>query len=307
MATVTSWIKAARPRTLPLAFSGVLMGNGLALFYEALQVSVAVLAIVTATLIQMFSNFANDYGDSLRHTDNQHRLGPTRTVQSGEVAQREIELGMVVVGGLSFFFGIWLVYAAVWDSSKIAFAGFMVLGVLSLAAAYCYTAGKRAYGYIGLGDLFVLVFFGPVPVMGTFFLNSGFLPLEIFLPAISIGFFSSGVLNLNNMRDMENDRNSGKYTLPVRMGLGKSRVYHCLLIIGGWIMTCFFTAIHLQSYWQWLFAATLPLFLMDLIRVHLINSASDLDPFLKRLAISTLAFTLLFCVGLLASHTVTSA
>lgn len=300
MATITSWIKAARPRTLPLAFSGVLMGNGLALSYEAFQVSVAVLAIVTAILIQIFSNFANDYGDSLRLTDNQHRLGPTRTVQSGEVGQREIELGMVAVGGLSFFFGIWLVHAAVWNSSKVAFIGFIGLGVLSLTAAYCYTAGKRAYGYIGLGDMFVLVFFGVVPVMGTFFLNSGFLSSEILLPAISIGFFSTGVLNLNNMRDMENDRNSGKYTLPARMGLGKSRVYHSLLISGGWITACIFTATHLHSYWQWLFVATLPLFLMDLIRVHLIKSAKELDPFLKRLALSTLAFTLLFCVGLLA-------
>lgn len=302
MASATSWIRAARLRTLPLALSGIFMGCGLALFSQAFQLSVSVLAVITATLIQIFSNFANDYGDSLRHTDNKHRLGPTRTVQSGEIGKEEIEVGMAVVGGLCLFFGVWLVHDAVWHISKAAFAGFILVGVLSLVAAYFYTAGKRAYGYVGLGDLFVLVFFGLVPVAGVFFLNTGYLAWEVFLPALSIGLFSTGVLNLNNMRDADNDRNSGKLTLPVRMGPSPSRVYHSLLIGCGWLAALAFTASHLHSHWQWLFLATLPLFARDLFRVIRVRRARELDPFLKRLALSTLAFTLLFCVGLLMAR-----
>lgn len=302
MAQATRWIRAARLRTLPLALSGVIMGCGLALFHQAFQLSVSLLAVVTATLIQVFSNFANDYGDGLKQTDNRYRLGPARAVQSGEIGKRELERGMAVVAGLSFVFGVWLVHEAVWETSRIAFAGFVLIGVFSLVAAYFYTAGRRAYGYIGLGDLFVFIFFGLVPVAGVFFLNTGALPPDVFLPAVSMGLFSTGVLNLNNMRDVDNDRNSGKLTLPVRLGPGKARVYHALLIGCGWIAACAFTAIHWHSLWQWLFLAALPLFLRDLQRVHRIRRAGDLDPLLKRLALSILAFTVLFCAGLLIAN-----
>jgi 1,4-dihydroxy-2-naphthoate octaprenyltransferase len=299
MATAKSWIKAARPRTLPLALSGILMGCGLAWFYDAVQAAVSVLAIVTATCIQVFSNFANDYGDSQRGTDNEFRLGPTRTVQSGEISKKEMETGMFVVGGLSFLLGIWLVFLGTWSSSKTAFFSFIGLGILSLVAAYFYTAGKKSYGYIGLGDLFVFLFFGLLPVAGVFYLNAGFIFPEIFLPAITIGFFSTGVLNLNNMRDIDNDRNSGKITIPVRMGARKSRFYHLFMIFIGWASAVVFTLNHFNSPWQFLFVLVLPFFVRDLVGIFRIQDDRELDPFLKRLALSTLAFTLLFCVGLI--------
>lgn len=299
MATAKSWIKAARPRTLPLALSGILMGCGLAWFYDAVQAAVSVLAIVTATCIQVFSNFANDYGDSQRGTDNEFRLGPTRTVQSGEISKKEMETGMFVVGGLSFLLGIWLVFLGTWSSSKTAFFSFIGLGILSLVAAYFYTAGKKSYGYIGLGDLFVFLFFGLLPVAGVFYLNAGFIFPEIFLPAITIGFFSTGVLNLNNMRDIDNDRNSGKITIPVRMGARKSRFYHLFMIFIGWASAVVFTLNHFHSPWQFLFVFVLPFFVRDLVGIFRIQNDRQLDPFLKRLALSTLAFTLLFCVGLI--------
>ena len=299
MATTKSWIKAARPRTLPLALSGIIMGCGLAWFYGAIDATVSVLAIITATLIQVFSNFANDYGDSQRGTDNEFRLGPTRTVQSGEITQKEIETGMILVGGLSFLSGLGLVYAGTWHHSKAAFFGFIALGILSLIAAYFYTAGKKSYGYIGLGDLFVFLFFGLLPVAGVFYLNAGKLPASVFLPALTISFFSTGVLNLNNTRDIENDRNSGKMTIPVRIGPRNSRIYHTFLIAGGWVTAIMFTAIHFQSYWQLIYTITLPLFVFDLVSIFRIQNDKALDPFLKRLALSTLAFTLLFCIGLL--------
>lgn len=301
MATTKSWIKAARPRTLPLALSGIIMGCGLAWFYGAINPLISVLAIVTATLIQVFSNFANDYGDSQRGTDNEFRIGPTRTVQSGEITHKEMETGMFIVGGLSFSSGLWLVYAGTWPHSKTAFFGFVGLGILSLIAAYFYTAGKKSYGYIGLGDLFVFLFFGLLPVSGVFYLNAGKLPASVFLPALTIGFFSTGVLNLNNTRDIENDRNSEKITIPVRIGARNSRIYHTFLITGGWITAILYTAMSFRSYWQLIFLITLPLFVVDIISVFRIQNDKALDPFLKKLALSTLAFTLLFCVGLIIS------
>ncbi|SHJ46537.1 1,4-dihydroxy-2-naphthoate prenyltransferase [Tangfeifania diversioriginum] len=301
MATTKSWIKAARPRTLPLALSGIIMGCGLAWFYSAIDATVSVLAIVTATLIQVFSNFANDYGDSQRGTDNEFRLGPTRTVQSGEITQKEMETGMIVIGSLSFLTGLWLVYAGTWHHSKAAFFGFIGLGILSLIAAYFYTAGKKSYGYIGLGDLFVFLFFGLLPVPGVFYLNAGFLPDSIFLPALTIGFFSTGVLNLNNTRDIENDRNSGKMTIPVRIGARNARFYHLVIILGGWIVALIFTLNHFHSLWQFIYWITFPIFMFDLHKIFRIRNEKALDPFLKRLALSTLGFTLLFCIGLLIS------
>ncbi len=301
MATTKSWIKAARPRTLPLALSGIIMGCGLAWFYGVIQWMVSVLAILTATLIQVFSNFANDYGDSQRGTDNHLRLGPTRTMQSGEISKKEMETGMIIVGSLSFLFGIALVYLGTWHRSKTAFFSFIGFGILSLLAAYFYTAGKKSYGYIGLGDLFVFLFFGLLPVAGVFYLNANFLPPSIFLPAVSIGLFSTGVLNLNNMRDIENDRNSGKITIPVRIEQNYSRLYHVILILVGWITALLYVANEHNSVWQWLFILVFPLFLLDLSKIVRIQNDKELDPFLKRLALSTLAFTLLFCAGLIIS------
>ena len=301
MATIKSWINAARLRALPLALSGIIMGCGLAWFLDVIQWLVSLLAIITATLIQVFSNFANDYGDSQHGTDNCFRLGPTRMIQSGEISKKEMITGMFIVGVLCFLFGTGLVYLGTWHHSKFAFFSFIGFGVLSLLAAYFYTAGKKPYGYIGLGDLFVFIFFGPLPVAGVFYLNTNFLPYSIFLPAISIGFFSVGVLNINNMRDIENDRNSGKITIAVRLGRKKSRIYHIFLILGGWIAALIYVANQHTSLWQWLFILVLPLFINDLVKIKKIKNDKELDPFLKRLALSTLAFTLLFCAGLIIS------
>ena len=301
MATTRSWINAARPRTLPLALSGIIMGGGLAWYYRTMDIWVSILAIITATFIQIFSNFANDYGDSQKGTDNRHRVGPVRTVQSGEISKKEMEKGMLIIGSLSFLSGILLVYLATWNTSKTAFFTFIVLGILSLVAAYYYTAGKKSYGYIGLGDLFVFLFFGLLPVAGFFYLNAGYLRAIIFLPAVSIGLFSTGVLNLNNMRDIENDRRSRKITIPVRLGAKKSRYYHQALISGGWLAAVLFTLMQPQAAVQWLYLLVLPFYMNDLKKISRIQHDRELDPFLKRLALSTLAFTFLFIIGCIIS------
>ncbi|MDP2890894.1 MAG: 1,4-dihydroxy-2-naphthoate polyprenyltransferase [Bacteroidota bacterium] len=299
MASVKSWIKAARLRTLPLAMSGILMGAALSYFDGGFQAKVTVLAIVTALFIQIFSNFANDYGDSQKGTDNQHRVGPKRTVQSGEISPKQMKVGMVVLIVLSLTTGIWLIAEGTKGLDLTTFLLFLAFGIVALIAAYRYTAGSNPYGYAGLGDIAVFLFFGILPVVGTYFLNAHQLNPEIFLPAISIGLFSTGVLNLNNMRDIENDRNSGKNTVVVRMGSAKSKYYHTSLIAIGWLTALAYVALRFQSVYQVIFLLTLPLFIGDLMKIKQIQEPRQLDPFLKMLSIATLLFTVLFGIGIM--------
>jgi len=299
MASVKSWIKAARLRTLPLAMSGILMGAALSYFDGGFQNKITILAIVTALFIQIFSNFANDYGDSQKGTDNKHRVGPQRTVQSGEISLKEMKIGMVVLIALSLATGIWLVAEGTKGLDLTAFLLFIGLGIIALIAAYRYTGGNNPYGYAGFGDMSVFLFFGLLPVVGAYFLNTHMVNPEIFLPAVTIGFFSTGVLNLNNMRDIENDRNSGKKTVVVRMGSDKSRLYHTILIVLGWLCAILFVAIRFQSVYQLIFILTAPLFIRDLVKINQIQEPRQLDPFLKKLSIATLLFTLLFGIGII--------
>ena len=297
MATVKSWIKAARLRTLPLAMSGILMGAAVSFQNKNFNSKVTVLAIVTALFIQIFSNFANDYGDSQKGTDNQHRVGPKRTVQSGEITSGQMKLGMIVLILLSLASGIWLIAEGTKGLNPETFLLFLAFGILALIAAYKYTAGKNPYGYAGFGDLAVFLFFGILPVAGTYFLNSHQISAEVLLPAISIGLFSSGVLNLNNMRDIENDRNSGKNTVVVKLGSSKAKTYHSILILAGMLSILIYSGMNGNSTYQWLFLMSFPLFFKDLIQINKITKPQKFDPFLKKLSLTTLLFTLLYGLG----------
>jgi 1,4-dihydroxy-2-naphthoate polyprenyltransferase len=301
MASLKSWVKAARLRTLPLAVSGILMGAALAGLDEGFNLKVTLQAIVTALLIQIFSNFANDYGDFEKGTDNDSRVGPRRTVQGGEITPAQMRGGMIVLALLSLASGIWLVAEGTKGLSLSVFGIYIALGVLALIAAFKYTAGRNPYGYAGLGDLAVFLFFGLLPVVGAYFLNTHQVSWQIFLPAISIGLFSTGVLNLNNMRDVENDRTSGKNTMVVRMGSSKSKIYHSWLILTGMATAIIFVAINGKSTIQWLFLISFPLFINDLIQISKIASPKKIDPFLKKLSLSTLLFTALFGLGIILS------
>jgi 1,4-dihydroxy-2-naphthoate octaprenyltransferase len=297
MASIKSWIKAARLRTLPLAMSGILMGAALSFLDGGFNLTVTVLAIVTALFIQIFSNFANDYGDSQKGTDNQHRVGPKRTVQSGEISPQQMKVGMIVLIILSLATGIWLVAEGTKGLNLTMFLLFLAFGIVALIAAYRYTAGSNPYGYAGLGDVAVFLFFGLLPVVGTYFLNTHHINFDLFLPAFSIGLFSTGVLNLNNMRDIENDRNSGKNTVVVRMGSVKGKIYHSLLILVGMLAAVIFALIQGKSAFLWLFLIAFPLFIRDLIQVNRITEPRSFDPFLKKLSLATLLFTVLFWAG----------
>lgn len=298
MASVKSWIKAARLRTLPLAMSGILMGAALSYLNGGFNPTVTILAIVTALFIQIFSNFANDYGDSQKGTDNQHRVGPKRTVQSGEISSKQMKLGMIVLIILSLTAGIWLVAEGTKGLDLTTFLLFLLFGIIALIAAYRYTAGSNPYGYAGFGDVAVFLFFGILPVAGTYFLNTHQINPELFLPAISIGLFSTGVLNLNNMRDIENDRNSGKNTIVVRMGSSRAKTYHSLLILSGMLASVLFIAMNGKSIFHWLFVLAFPLFIRDLVQIDKITESRQYDPFLKKLSLATLLFTLLFGLGI---------
>ncbi|MFA5327556.1 MAG: 1,4-dihydroxy-2-naphthoate polyprenyltransferase [Prolixibacteraceae bacterium] len=301
MASVKSWIKAARLRTLPLAMSGILMGVSLSFLDGGFNSTVTILAIVTALFIQIFSNFANDYGDSQKGTDNHHRVGPRRTVQSGEITPDQMKTGMIILIVLSLFFGIWLVLAGTKGLHLTTFLLFLAFGIVALIAAYRYTAGSNPYGYAGFGDIAVFLFFGILPVAGTYFLNAHQIQADMFLPALSIGLFSTGVLNLNNMRDIKNDRNSGKHTVVVRLGNSRSKIYHNLLISIGMLTAIGYTALNAKSIAQWIFLFAFPLFIRDLIQINKITEPRNFDPFLKKLSLTTLLFTVLFGLGIILS------
>lgn len=259
------------------------------------------LALVTALFLQVLSNFANDYGDSEKGTDNQHRVGPKRTVQSGEVTSQEMKAAMAVMGILALISGLILVFVgtkgiAVWKTIL-----FILLGLGCIAAAVKYTVGDKAYGYRGLGDLFVFLFFGLTGVVGTYFLSTQQVFWGAWLLGGAVGCFSVGVLNLNNMRDIVNDRASGKMTIPVRLGFNRAKLYHLGLIAGGFLLALIHTLSYFQSFWMLIPYLSLFLYIKDLKQIVGTKEPALLDPYLKKLSISTLIFVILYSTGLLLS------
>ena len=259
---------------------------------------VIALAALTTVLLQILSNMANDYGDSKKGTDNQERVGPRRTVQSGEISPEQMKKGVILVVLLTLVSGIALLYFSFPDNFLLA-SLFFFIGLAAIAAAIKYTVGNNAYGYKGFGDFFVLVFFGFVGVLGTYYLNTHSLGWDACLPALTLGLLSTGVLNLNNMRDMKNDLNSGKHTLASMLGFEKAKVYQVFLVLGGIASLGFYVFIHFTSYSQVLFLVPVPILIKDLVTVFKTKDQSQLDPFLKRLAIGTLLLTIFFGIGLL--------
>lgn len=291
------WIKAFRLRTLPLALSCIGMGGFLAAAQGAFQWDIFFLCILTTVFLQILSNLANDYGDSIHGADSADRKGPTRTVQSGKITAAAMRAAVIVFVFLCLLSGTALLVVAFgWNWNAILF--FFGLGILCILAAIAYTVGKKPYGYAGLGDLSVLIFFGLVGVMGSYYLFTKIVtPLEI-LPALSCGLFSMAVLNINNIRDIESDKKAGKFSIPVRIGRQKAIIYHWVLLTTGIFSALLYTAVNFNSEWQFLFLLTIPLFLVNGKAISN-KPAQELDPFLKQMALSTLAFVILFGLGLI--------
>ena len=295
-----AWIRALRLRTLPLALSSVGMGAFLAAFYNKFNLHIFILSTTTTLFLQILSNLANDYGDTKSGVDHLNRQGPSRTVQAGLISLNEMLIGIIIVATLTLVTGIWLLGVS-FHSINYTFIIFLFLGLAAIAAALKYTMGKNPYGYKGYGDIFVLLFFGIVAVSGSYYLYSKTFSVQVLLPSASFGFLATGVLNVNNIRDIDSDEEAGKYSIPVRIGRKNAIIYHWILLLLAFVLVITFTYINFRSWWQLLFLMTLPLFIRNGVAVYRYENAKELDPYLRQLAISSSLFTLLFGAGLLLS------
>jgi 1,4-dihydroxy-2-naphthoate octaprenyltransferase len=294
-----NWLKAFRLRTLPLAFSSVITGTAVAVdigFFDWVTFS---LALTTTLFLQILSNLANDYGDAEKGTDNENRIGPKRSIQSGVISKIQMKKAIIIFVFLCLLSGCSLVFYA---TRTILFwypLTFILIGVISILAAIKYTAGKGAYGYKGLGDLFVFIFFGLVGVIGNAVLNVHDFQLSMLLPAITIGCFSAAVLNLNNMRDWENDKACQKNTLVVKIGLSRAKKYHFTILIIGIFSSIAYVFQHEFRLVDLTFILAFIPILLHLQTINKIDKAlAEFDPELKKVAISTFFYSILFfCVN----------
>jgi 1,4-dihydroxy-2-naphthoate polyprenyltransferase len=293
---MTPWLTAIRLRTLPLALSSIGMGGFLAAAAGKFDWSIFLLCCVTTIFLQILSNLANDYGDSIHGADHAGRKGPQRAVQSGAISSKQMKLAVIVTGAVSFISGISLLFISLeWNWNE--FFVFLGIGLLCILAAIAYTVGKRPYGYAGLGDISVLIFFGLVGVMGSSYLMTKSLDWLQILPALSCGLFSVAVLNINNIRDIESDKAAGKFSVPVRIGKRNAAHYHAFLLIGGVVASLIYVYLNFNSAWQLLFLVIFPI-LIKIISAVKNEPSENLDPWLKRMALTTLLFVVLFGVGL---------
>jgi len=291
---ITAWIYAARLRTLPLSVSGILVGSGYALYHGSFNGLIFSMAIVTTLLLQILSNFANDYGDGVKGTDNDERLGPKRAFQSGIISRSSFKKGLIVTAVLSFISATVLILLAFGTENAVFTIGFFVLGIFAIWAAIKYTVGNSAYGYRGMGDVFVFIFFGLVSVLGSYALFSQTTDWKILISGIGIGLLSTSVLNLNNMRDYHSDKKSAKNTLVVLLGQKISKIYHIILILVG--VLCLVTFYYLVGFSSWTYLSVITVFILfkHLSYVYKNQKPKDLDQELKKVALSTFAIALVF-------------
>lgn len=294
MIKVKAWISAARLRTLPLSIAGIITAGAAAKESNLFSWGIFILALATTLGFQILSNFANDYGDGVKGTDNHERVGPMRAMQSGILSANDLKVGMIITSIITLIIAGLLIYVAFEGNNLFHSALFFILGVAAVVAAITYTVGKTAYGYRALGDVFVFIFFGLLGVMGCYFLFTKNLNGFILLPAIVIGLLSTAVLNLNNMRDRLADAKVNKTTLAVLLGGKKIKRYHYILIIGAAIFGLAYFFLKDAEWFEYLpLLAFVPLFI-HLKNVKRNTSPPLLDPELKKVALSTFFFSLLF-------------
>ncbi len=299
MATTQIWIKAFRLRTLPLALSATTLGSFLGYAENRFKWGVFIFGTLTTLFLQILSNLANDYGDAKKGIDNESRLGPLRVTQSGLVTHNQIRRVIILFMAISLVSGTLLIWFGLRGGDLLLYSLFFLLGFSAIFAAIKYTIGKRPYGYVGFGDIMVFIYFGILGVAGTYFLHTQSFHLSILLPASSIGLLSVGVLNLNNLRDHENDALNGKNTLVVRMGVPWAKVYHVILLFTAFLMGLAYTIIHFESYYQLIFLFPIPLLISDINKVITNTVPMELNQELKKLAVATLLFSISFGLGLI--------
>ncbi|TDT44845.1 1,4-dihydroxy-2-naphthoate octaprenyltransferase [Maribacter spongiicola] len=297
MIKVKAWLNAARLRTLPLSISGILVGTAIAAYYGETNTYIFVLALLTTIGLQVTSNFANDYGDGVKGTDNDTRVGPKRALQSGLLTAPQLKVGIYVSIIINAILIVLLIIASFGLKDIFYPTFFLILGAFAIWAAIKYTVGKSAYGYNGLGDIYVFIFFGLVSVLGSMFLYLKAISLMAILPAISIGLLSVGVLNLNNMRDIKSDAAVGKNTMVVKMGMSKAKKYHYSLVIISILCLFFFLLTTNASPLRYVCLIGYVPIVIHMKKVAATSNEAELDPELKKLALSTFFIALLFFIS----------
>jgi 1,4-dihydroxy-2-naphthoate octaprenyltransferase len=291
------WIQAARLRTLPLAASCILTGAAAAKLEGETNGLILTLTLFTTFLLQILSNLANDYGDYSHGVDNENRVGPARALQSGAISKASMKSALIITTVATLLSGLsllWLVFAP--KSQFVQALLMLVLGLAAIAAAIKYTVGSNPYGYRGLGDFFVFLFFGPVGVIGTYYLLTGAMTIQLILPAITTGLYSAAVLNLNNLRDHINDKASGKLTLVVKMGFQNGKVYQSVLVGAGTLTLVAWVLLHDSINLFWSLVPAIAQCLL-LIKVWRCETPASLDGELKKVALLTFAMALLLFVA----------
>ena len=282
------WLSAARLRTLPLALSSIIMGGVLAYKANTFDLTIFVLACLTTVLLQILSNFANDYGDTQNGADLVGRVGPARAVQTGKISPKQMLQGIIILGLASLISGILLIYLAFGGFGSSLFWIFLGIGLMCILAAYTYTAGSKPYGYAGLGDVSVFLFFGLVGVVGSYFLQTQSFDVEVIWPGVMCGALAMGVLNINNIRDINSDKKAGKITIPVRIGRKNAIVYHWFILM----LAIVGTLAYLSS-----LENVKPFYLITFLLIVLngfqVYKTENPDPYLKTLALTSLAHVIL--------------
>lgn len=291
-----AWLESLRPKTLPLGLIAIVTGSALAYWTGHFELPIALLAILTAGTLQILSNLANDYGDAVKGTDTEERLGPLRGMQKGVITPAQMKKALIINVIISCISGIALIIVACKKPEDAI--GFLVMGLLAIVAAITYTVGKRPYGYMGLGDISVLIFFGWLSVIGTYYLQANAFNIVTLLPATACGLLSVAVLNINNMRDLENDIKAGKNTLAVRLGASGSRIYHTCVIAIAIICLIVFTLIYMHRWTAWLFLLAVPMLLLHIKRVNADLSGEAMRPLLEHMVKAALLTNILFSLGL---------
>ena len=293
------WIQAARLRTLPLSVSGIIVGSFYAMSQSMFNWKIVIFALSTTLGLQILSNFANDYGDGIKGTDNEDRVGPKRAIQSGVITPAAMKRALVITSILTLISAIVLIYVAFKDHNLGFSLFYLGLGILAIASAIRYTVGNSAYGYRGYGDLFVFIFFGLVSTLGIYLMFAKEMDWFLVLPATAIGFLSVAVLNLNNMRDEASDRKSNKNTLVVKMGGEKAKIYHYFLVISAMILVLEFSYFKDFNIDQYIYVLAFIPLIKHLVTVYKNKIPKELDPELKKVALSTFALSVLLSLSLI--------
>lgn len=299
MTKTQAWTQAFRLHTLPLAIAGILLANFIAYSRADWNIGICILEVLTAIFLQVLSNLANDYGDFKTGADTLRKAGPSRMAQHGLISASQMKKAIILFIFLSFISGCLLLIFCMRNIGIFGAMLLFLLGIAAIAAAISYTATKKPYGYRALGDVSVFIFFGILSVGGGFYLQSGEFSGDILLPSAAIGLLSAGVLNINNIRDLESDQLSGKITIANILGESNAKIYHWSLLLSAIVLFFIFTWYSMHSYVLLFFACPSFLFIVNGIGVSKSKTPDEIAPYLKQLALSVLAFVIVFGIGII--------